>query len=233
VSNTFTYLQPILFEAAQRVSREPVGALGAITTNFSSQVAVGDSVRIPIAPTRSSSTYSPAMTTTAGTDTSDDNVTLQLTANEFVDWHLTGEQMRSLSNAGMLNEWLRQMAAQGVRKLANNMESLVCTTAKKGASRAYGTAGTTPFGTAGDLSDAANVYKILLDNGAPRDGISLIIDSAAGLKIRGTQSSLFKANEAGSDAMLRQGILGNLFGMQVRESGQVTTHTKGTGSPRT
>lgn len=69
-------------------------------------------------------------------------------------------------------------------------------TAKRTALRAYGTAGTTPFGTAGDLSDLAQLAKILMTTAA-RHHRQLVLNSAAIANLRGKQSVLFKVNEAG------------------------------------
>jgi hypothetical protein len=95
----------------------------------------------------------------------------------------------------------------------------------KGASRAYGTAGTTPFGTAGDYSDAAQVRKILDDNGAPLTDRSLILNTAAGANIRGKQAQAYMTNDT---SLLRQGILLDINGLSIRESAQVPTVTAGT-----
>jgi hypothetical protein len=43
-------------------------------------------------------------------------------------------------------------------------------------------------------------------------------------------AQLTKANEAGGDDLLRQGVLLNLHGFMIRESAQVKAHTKGTGT---
>ena len=56
-----------------------------------------------------------------------------------------------------------------MRAAVNEMEAYVAAVAYKGASRAYGTAGTSPFAT--NITPLAQVLKILKDNGAPwQDG---------------------------------------------------------------
>jgi len=97
-------------------------------------------------------------------------------------------------------------------------------------SRGYGTPATTPFGTANDYTDASNVLKILKDNGAPQSDNHLVIDTAAGANFIGKQSAV---NSAGTDSMLRQGVLLDLAGMPLRESAQINTVTKGTGTSYT
>ena len=99
MANVFTALQPVLYSAAQEVSNEPFGCVGAIAASFDDKgVAIGDTVKVPVAPTRSTSDYTPAMTTTAGTDATASTVDVTITANKLVSWNLTGEQLRSLEN---------------------------------------------------------------------------------------------------------------------------------------
>ena len=90
--------------------------------------------------------------------------------------------------------------AQAFRVLVNEMENDVCDALAQGASRATGTAGTTPF--ASTLGDSAQVRKILDDNGAPGSGRSLVINTSAGAALR-TLGQLTKANEAGTAMTLR------------------------------
>jgi hypothetical protein len=76
----------------------------------------------------------------------------------------------------------------------------------------------------------AQTRNILVDNGAWTGDMHLVLNSTSGAKIRGTQSNLFKVNEAGESALLREGRLGNLEGFNLHESGQIVSHTKGTGT---
>ena len=79
-------------------------------------------------------------------------------------------------------------------------------------------------------NDIAEVRQILVDNGMPDDGeATLLINSAAGTKLPqlGTTS---KANENGSDQLLRRGTLLDLQGFMMKESAGVKAVTKGTGT---
>jgi len=92
-----------------------------------------------------------------------------------------------------------------------------------------GTAGTTPF--ASNFNTIAQARQILVDNGMPADDgrVSLVINSLAGTNLRNL-AQLQKANEAGNDRLLRQGVLLDLQGAMLRESAQVQAHTKGAGT---
>ncbi|MFX6330770.1 P22 phage major capsid protein family protein, partial [Acinetobacter baumannii] len=81
---------------------------------------------------------------------------------------------------------------QAMRTLVNEMETDLANLFA-GASRATGTAGTTPF--ASTLTDTAQARRILSDNGAPLSDLQLVIDTAAGASMR-TLTQLTKANEA-------------------------------------
>lgn len=228
MANTLTALAPLLFSAAQVVSNEPFGAVSAITADFSDKgVAKGDNVIVPVAPTRAASDFTPANVSATGTDAVAANVTVTISKSRKVDWHLTGEQIRSLDNGAESAEWARQMVAQGMRTLRNEAEVDCAAAIKQGASRAYGTAGTTPF--ASDLTAMTNAYKILKDNGAPMADLQMILDTSAGLNLRNL--SIFQqAYAAGSDAERRTGIFGKQMGFSLYESAGIALHTKGTGA---
>lgn len=226
--NVFTALQPVLYSAAQEVSNEPFGVISAIAASFDDKgVAIGDVVKLPIAPTASTSNYTPAMTSSAGTDATASTVDVQITDNKQVSWHLTGEQLRSLENGSTDGEWVRQMVAQGMRALRNGAEQSAALAIKQGASRAIGTAGTNPF--ASDIAIIPDVRKVLFDNGAPMADLQLVIDSTAGTSAR-KLGIIQQAYQAGSDAERRSGDLMRQFGFNIRESAGIALHTKGTGS---
>jgi hypothetical protein len=55
-----------------------------------------------------------------------------------------------------------------MRSIVNQIEAFAWTLAYKASSRAYGTAGTTPF--ASNFNEVPQIRKILQDNGCPFDG---------------------------------------------------------------
>ena len=228
MANVFTALQPVLYSAAQEVSNEPFGCVAAIAASFDDKgVAIGDTVKVPVAPTRSTGDYTPAMTTTAGSDATASTVDVTITANKLVSWNLTGEQLRSLENGTTDGEWVRQMVAQGMRALRNGAEIACATAIKQGASRAVGTAGTNPFATNIDI--IPDVRKVLYDNGAPLADLQMVFNTTAGTAAR-KLGIIQQAYQAGSDAERRSGELLRQFGFQLRESAGVGLHTIGTGS---
>jgi hypothetical protein len=231
MSNTLTAILPVAYSAAKEVAAEPFGLIDAINTSFDDKgVAKGDTVSVPIAPTRALSDFTPAATTTAGTDGIASTTSVLITFSKKADWNITGEQERSLQNADTDKEWFKQLLMQGMRALRNYAEGQAWSATIAGASRAYGTAGTTPF--ASDISALTNARKILQDNGAPLADLHMVADTAAGLNMRNL--GLFQqAYQAGSDEERRSGRLMRQMGFQLAESAAVSTHTAGTAASAT
>lgn len=228
MANTLTALAPTLFSAAKEVAAEPFGVVSAINANFDDKrVAKGDTVSVPVAPARTASDFTPAATAGAGTDATATTTGVTITKSRKVDWNLTGEQLRSLQNGGTDQDWVSQLIKQGMRTLRNECEIDAALAIKVGASRAFGTAGTTPF--ASDLSALTNARKILQDNGAPLADLQFVGDTSAGLNLRNL-GVIQNHYQAGTDEERRSGVLQRQFGFMPRESAGVGTHTKGTGS---
>jgi hypothetical protein len=225
MANNLTALSPLLFSAAQTIANEPTAVLEAISNTFDDKgVAVGDKVIVPIAPPATLDVFIPSNIPPTGDSATATNVAVTITNSSKVCWNLTGEQQRSLENATIDTEWIRQMIEQGMRTLRNDAEAKAWTAALAGASRAVGTAGTTPF--ASDLSALAAAKRVLLNQGCPSANVTAIIDTNAGQNLRklGVYQNFY---QAGSDKQLRQGIFLPAFGIAIAESAQVGMHTAG------
>ena len=229
-SNTLTGLIPTILEALDIVSRERVGFIPAVTRNtMADRAAVGQTVSWPVTPAMTPQDITPAATGPNPSGVTIAPASISLTKQKSIPFPWNGEDTKGALNAGFYHQTLMDQFTQAFRALGNLIEVDLGLLAYS-ASRAFGTAGTTPFGTASDLSDLANMLKILKDNGAPENDLHLVINTAAGLNLRGKQSLLFKVNESGTSDLLREGILGRLEGFQVGESAGVATHAPGTGS---
>jgi hypothetical protein len=231
VANTLTSLVPTLYEALDVVSREMVGFIPAVTRNSSAErAALNQSILVPIAPASTAADNTAAVTAPDTGDQTVTNVSMTINKSKHVPIRWNGEEQRSLINAGSYGDLLRNQFIQGFRTLVNLVEVDLFNTTYKNASRAYGTAATAPFGTAGDLSDVAQVRKILDDNGSPQSDLQLVLGSAGIANLRGKQNVLFKVNEAGTDQLLRDGVIGRLEGFDIHNSAAVVAVTKGTGA---
>jgi hypothetical protein len=223
MANTLTNLIPTLIRSVDTVSRELTGLLPSVTLNATAdQVSLNQSIIYPVVSSYSASDIAAAATGPDPSDSSIGNASMTISKSRSVTFYWTGEEQQGLS--GLYNTLLQAQFAQAMRTLANEVEADLAALYAK-ASRAYGAAGTTPFGTAGDYSDAAQVRKILMDNGAPTSDLQLVIDTAAGANIRGKQAQQYMI---GDQSFLRQGVLFDQHGFMIRESAQIKNHTKGT-----
>lgn len=224
MANTLTDLIPDLYAALDVVSRELVGMIPAVTMDARvDRAAEGQSVIVPIVPTNTSTSITPAMAVPAAADQTIGNTSIVINKAKAVPFSWEGnEQVGLNSGVGYGNIRVNQMA-QAMRTLVNEIEADLCGL-QSTFSRAYGTAGTTPFATAGDFTDASQVLKVLKDNGSPLQDNHLVVNTAAGAVFLGKQSNSSVQFEP---TILRQGVFQTLTGMDIRESGQVVTQTAG------
>lgn len=231
MANILTGLIPTLYEALNTVSREMIGFIPAVRTDSNAErAAVGQTVRVPLGEAGALEDITAGQQPANTGDTTVGYADIVISKSRAAPIRWSGEEQRAIGTNGTYNKVLADQFADGFRKLANAIELDLAIAAKVGASRAYGTAGTAPFGTAGDLSDFAGVLKILEDNGAPKSDLQLALGSAAIANLRGKQSVLFKVNEAGSSDMLRNGMTDRVQGFALRNSAGIVLHTKGSGA---
>ena len=232
MANVLTDLAGDIYVAADRVSRELTGFIPAVTlnNNGSERVAKGDTVRSHFTRAATAGDRNVAMTVSEGTDQTVDNKTVTITKDRSVEIPWTGEDIKSVNNGSGFETIYGDQIAQAMRTITGEMETDLFAAARVGASRAYGTAGTAPFQTAGDFTDASFTKQIIVDNGGPEFDNQLIINTTAGAWIQGKQAA---ANIAGTDSIQRQGIILPLSGLDIRQSALVAPVTKGTGSAYT
>jgi hypothetical protein len=223
MANVLTDLAADIYKAADVVGRELVGFIPAstINANGSERAAKGDVVRASFTRAATAVDVTEAMTIPEGTDQTVDNKTLSITNARAVQIPYTGEDVRHLNNGIGFETVYGDQIKQAMRTLCNEIEADLGEAAGTATpAGTVGTGGTTPFASNFDL--IADIRKELVDNGMPaNDGqVSLIIDTAAGAKLRNL-ANLQSANTAGGTDLLRQGVLLDLQGMAMRESGSV------------
>jgi hypothetical protein len=220
---TLTSLLPTIYEAMDVVSRELVGFIPAVARDSSAErAALNQTVMSPVVGAMTAEDINVGAYPADTPAQTIGNVSMSITKARSVPFGVTGEENRGLNTAGTMGTINRDRMAQAIRTLTNEVETDLAALHIY-ASRAYGTYNTTPFGTAADLSDFANSRKILDDNGAPQSDMHMVLGSTAVANIRGKQSGLFKINEAGTDQLLRFGVLGDVGGFALHNSAQVKT----------
>jgi len=231
MANTLDNLAADIFIAADMVGREAVGFIPSVTINSGAErVAKNDTVRSHFTRAQTvNETDTPSMTIPEGTDQTVDTKTLTINKYASVQIPWTGEDVKHVNNGSGFSTVYGDQIKQAMRTIVNKIEYNGFVTAYTNASRAVGTAGTTPFASNHNL--IAQVRQILFDNACPVDDgqISLILSSGAGTNMRNL-AQLQKANEAGGTELLRQGTLLDLQGMMIKESGQIVSHTAGAGT---
>lgn len=230
MANVLTNLLPDVYVALDVVSRELTGMIPAVTLDAkSSQASKDQIVYSHAAPEATAVDLTPSNTQPAAADQTQGAVPIQIQKVRGSRFYWTGEEEAGVSMGHGVLTIQQGQIAQAIRKLTNEVEAdlaaLHATT-----SRAYGTAGTTPFATAGDFSDVTNAVKILKDNGAPAGDMQLVMNTTAGAAYVGKNS---RYDIQGDRGMLTQGLIGVQGGVQLRESGQIVNSTAGTASGAT
>lgn len=221
MSNTLTDLIPTIYTALDTVSREQVGFIPAVSRDAKADgAAKGTPVRSPVTQPAKAVDIQEGATAPNNGDQEVGNVTITITKSKMVPVKWTGEEQLAIGPSGTYNKILEDQFKQAFRTLCNEVDAdlgkLYYST-----SRAVGKAGVTPFGVKEDFSDFAGARKVLEENGAPTSDLQMVIGSEAGSNIRGKQSILFKVNEAGTSELLRQGIIGQVDGFNLRSSAGV------------
>lgn len=229
MANVLTNLAADIYKAADIVGRELVGFIPSVTINAGAErAALNDTVRSAFTRPATVVTPTPSMTIPEGTDQTVDNKTMTLDTPAAVQIPWTGEEIKHARNGAGFETIYGDQIKQAFRAIVNQIEASLALTAKRGASRAFGAAGTTPF--ASNFNDLAQLRKILTDNGMPFDNqVSVLMDTTAGANLR-SLAQLQKANEAGGTELLRQGTMLDLLGFMLKESAGISAHTIGTGT---
>jgi hypothetical protein len=142
---------------------------------------------------------------------------MKLTKSRSVPFYWSGDDEAKLGMAkGAIQN---NKIAQALRTLRNEIEADLAALHAL-TSRAYAAHATTPAALFGsNFGEAAQVRKILVDNGAPMADVSLVLGTTAGAAVRTLIGpTATQANSA-------DGKLVDLYGMSLRESGQIVTTT--------
>lgn len=228
MANVLDNLAADIYKAADVIGREQVGFIPSVTINGDAtlRAAKGDTIRAHFTRTPSvSTTYAPSMTIPEGIDQTVDSKTMALNTYASVQIPWTGEDQKHVNNGSGFETIYGDQIKQAMRAITNKIEVDIGLAAYVASSRAFGSAGTAPFGS--NFNEIAEIRQILVDNGCPIDGnVSLVVNTLAGTNLR-QLAQLQKVNESGGSDMLRQGTLLDMQGFMLRESAGIATHTAG------
>ena len=228
--NTLSGLVVTVYDALDTVAREQIGFIPAVRKwNFPGRkVAQNEPITFPKVPAFSAPTAISAsniIADPAGIVIGND--TMYMSNVNGISWGWNGEEAVGLGNSGIFATTQADAFKQAFRAHANQIEASIAGQYLH-ASRAVGTSGTTPFGTVDDLTDLSTLRQVLEDNGMWFDGkMHLIANSSALSNLRGKQTVVFKANEAGTREGQLTGAVTKLEGFTIHQSGFIQTHTSG------
>lgn len=228
---SITDLYPDLYKRMDVVSREQIGMLRAVSVDANMERAAKDQpIRTFVTRAQAAANFTPGQLPPTVADRTVDNTYVSITKERIVNIVLDGNNQKRLNSSYGYRDWLLDEVEQGLRTLVNEMEA-DCWGLHVKASRAVGPAGTTLFDAA-NYKDIANAKKLLKDNGAPLGDVSLVLDTTAGAAFLGN-AQYYGANTAGREEYLRKGMLVNMHGVNIYESGQISAFTVGTGASAT
>ena len=218
---TLTGLIPDIYAAMNVIAREQVGFIPAVSRDSTAErAALNQTVRSPVVGAMAAEDLTQGAYAVDAGDQTINYVDMTISKQRSVAFGINGDDTMRLQSAGTYANVNQQRIAQALRTLSNEVETDLASTSLK-LSRAYGTVGTIPFGTSGDLSDFAQPKKILKDNGAPLSDLHMVLGSAAMANIEGKQAGLFRVNEAGTDDLLRRGAVSVVQGFDLHNSGAI------------
>lgn len=205
------------------VSNEPTGFIQSVNTATGAETAaIGDDIKIPTG-TAGEAIDTPVgfnLPTEGNSDVGARHMAIEKSKTVTIDYN--GEDEKAVMNSGVLGTVLAQQFADAFRKLRNLIDEDCYMAAVKGASRAYGTIGTTPFGVKDDMSDLANLQGILDANGTSESNRTVVLSPAAKINLLSKQMNMIKVNESGSNETLHKGIIMPTYGFNVRSSAAAT-----------
>ena len=231
MANVLTGLIPSIYAGLNKHSREVIGFIPNVSTDAkASGAALNQVVRSPVVLPAVASSIVPGVDNAGGGSQTVGYTDVSITKSEMVPVVWSGEEQLAIGPNGTYNQILADQFTEAFRAISNQVETDLAAEYSKFA-RAYGIAGTTPFGTKDVHTDWSQSNKLLDDMGAPRQDRVMIVNSSSEANIEGIQSGLFHVNEAGDDgAMLRNREKRQIHRFTMGASAGIVGHTAGTGA---
>lgn len=231
MANSFSNLVLDALTALDVVSREMVGFIPAVSRSATAdRAAVGQTIRIPVAPASTAATISAGQLPPDTGDQTITNKTITMDNFRSVPIRWTGEEIMSINTGYNWRTLFGDQLMQAFRTLTNEMETDIGDLAAS-ASNAASPAGTTLFDAA-NYKDLAAMRRLLNVNGAPETDRHLVLSSGSAAAFLGNAQNT-AADTTGTANFYQQGVLGTRFNFNLRESAQVNSFTAGTASSAT
>jgi hypothetical protein len=228
MANTLTAIVNSIWAKMIDAPKEVRGALDAVSMDIdNTPVDIGQPFKVSVAGAATAAAWSPRMYETAQGDQTPTAITMNLAATEAV-FNLSDAERGNLQRTGdnAYESFFQQSIAQAHRANSAVTGAALLGVIKAGASRAVGTAGTTPF--ASDTSALEQALYELKRNGAPKSDLVAVLSSAAWLNFR-LLGIVQQASLNGGDAR-KTGLLGKESGFELFEDFGIGAHVIGTAS---
>lgn len=227
MANTIENLRCDIYCALDTVSREQIGLIPAVTLDAcGSRAAFGQTVRSFVTP--------PVFATDLVAGQQGPNFGFQTIGNRSitinkartVSWLWEGEEVQGLNEAcgAGFDPIFRDQVTQAMRALTNEIEADLAALWPQ-ASRVIQPSGASLF-IDNNYRDMANVQGALLEGGAPPTDLQVVLSNRAAAALRGN-AQYTGCDTACSDTILRQGVLLDQFGMQIRQSSAIVSGVVG------
>ncbi len=213
----------------QRVAYESASLARITQADASSDaLALNESVTIGKSATVAGADRAPAMTTTASADRVTTDTTIAITKDRKFGFNLTGDDWARIRQSP---DYVPTSIDQALRTWRNELHADLTALAVGAAGyyaagfsssgSAFGSAAANPFASS---NPGPAMKKLLTDSLAPLSDRFLMIGTSEEQKA-GELGLLSKANESGSDQLLRAGIIGRLSGFDVMVDNAVPLRT--------
>lgn len=193
-----------------------------VNTDYANEArAKGDTIDVPIPSAIAVQEVAPAATPQSTPDTSPTKVQIPLDK-----WYEAPFQLSDKDMAESVRGVIPMQVSEAVKALGNQVNSDLFAL-YKGVYGYTGTAGTTPFATANDISDATNLRKVLNTQLAPLSPRRAVLDpdaEANALGQRAFQDASWRSDASG----LIEGQIGRKLGFDFFMDQSAPSHTAGT-----
>jgi len=222
MANDFSILVPKIISAALPVLREELRMAGAVAKDFSGAAASkGTAVTVPVPVVTATQNVTPGQYPASSTDVTAGSKTITINNwKQSTPFRITAKE----GTEADMNDFTVKQIQEAVRGVLKDVNSDIFSKYKKIYGYA-GTAGTNPFATT--VNAAADARDVLNRQFCPDGDRWLAVgyfEETAALK----SDDLKKMLNAGDANAMRNGSIGNLYGMNVFRDGQRPVHTAGT-----
>lgn len=223
MANTLTPVIVRMLAKAMAVLRARTVMPGLVSREYEEQTAMsfGKSIDVPIYADQIVGDVAPGPTPITPGNSVATKISIELNKHRHASFFLTDAEMDAIDpNSKFINSKMISC----INPLAKDINSHILANYKK-VYNYVGLAGTTPFASKVDVINDAGALLNDGDTGqSPRHGV---LNFAAGGSFR-TLSGLGDVNKTGKDDIKIKGIIGERYGFDWFEDGQVPYHTAGT-----